>query len=107
MQPCALCKRVEQTTRHHLYPRCMHRRLKRKRAQGAKRLLGADLLQTVELCPPCHKRVHQLFSEKELAEQYSTLEALAANEQVRQWLNWIEGKPVGFRPKTRSWKARR
>ena len=107
MQPCALCGRMEETTRHHLYPRSMHTRLKKKRAQGAKRLLGADLLQTVELCPPCHQRVHQLFNEKELAETFCSVAALASNEQVRQWLDWIRGKPVGFRPTTRSWKTRR
>lgn len=101
MSPCALCKRPEQTTRHHLYPRCQHRRLRRKKE-------GRDsLLETVPLCPPCHKRVHQIFSEKELAERYNTLQALLDDERIQRWLSWIQGKPLGFRPKTRSWKTRR
>lgn len=102
MRPCDLCGRQETTTRHHLFPRSLHRRLRRKRNARAE-----ELRETVNLCSPCHNRIHQIFSEKELADEYHSLERLLADPRVRDWLCWIGPKPVGFKPKTRSWKTRR
>ena len=105
MKHCELCGRREHTTRHHLFPRCLHRRLRRKKA-----LPGETLHHTVEFCTPCHKRIHQIFSEKELAEEFHSLERLKADARVNKWLDWIRGKPQGFRPRTESyrrWSARR
>ncbi|EGJ50615.1 hypothetical protein V6C53_10910 [Desulfocurvibacter africanus] len=102
MRPCDLCGRPELTTRHHLFPRSLHRRLKRKKDARAQ-----DLREIVDLCAPCHIRIHQIFSEKELASEYNSLERLLADTRVQNWLCWIRRKPSGFRPRTNSWKARR
>lgn len=102
MRPCALCGRSELTTRHHLFPRSLHRRLKRKKDARAE-----DLRKTLNLCAPCHIRIHQIFSEKELAGEYYSLERLLTDARVQDWLCWIRRRPPGFRPRTNSWKSRR
>lgn len=98
--PCQLCGRDTQTTRHHLVPKKLHRRLKKKK--GARQ---EDLNATVDLCRACHKTVHHHISEAELARHYSTLEALAAHEEVARFASWVADKPVGFMPKTPSYRA--
>jgi hypothetical protein len=91
-QRCALCGREEKTTRHHLLPRTLHKRLK-KRGVGPERLH-----ETIDLCTPCHKHVHQTLSEKELAEDYATPEALFAHPEIAKWRDWLALRPAGFRP---------
>ncbi len=89
---CALCGRRERTTRHHLIPRTLHKRLKKR---------GVDpesLQHTVELCPPCHKHVHQTLSEKELAEDYNSLEDLLRHPEIAKWRDWLASKPAGYAP---------
>ncbi len=76
---CGLCQRaVRHTTRHHLVPR----------EEGGR--YGA----TVELCQPCHSSVHRFLSNRELARQYPTVEALRAAEALQDYLNWIRKNKV-------------
>ena len=73
---CALCGREENLTRHHLIPRTRHHNKRNKREFDR-----ALVKETIGLCPPCHKQVHALFSEKELERDFRTIEALRT--QVR------------------------
>ncbi|WP_029894318.1 HNH endonuclease [Desulfohalovibrio reitneri] len=98
-EPCAMCGRGAPTTRHHLIPRKLHKRLKKKGVEEER------LQETVPLCRACHSTVHQTFSEKELAGEYNTLEAILSDERVAKWRDWLAGKPDGFKPKLRGWKA--
>lgn len=102
MEPCALCGRSAATTRHHLVPRALHRRLKRRNG-----VQGRDLCATIPLCRPCHATLHQTFDERDLAENYDTLEKILADERMARWRKWLSGKPDGFSPKLRSWKTAR
>lgn len=102
MDPCAICGRAVPTTRHHLVPRCLHRRL-RKRLRGAHE--ERDLSATIALCRACHSTLHQTFSEKELAESYDNLEKILADARMARWRDWLSGKPASFAPKLRSWTA--
>ena len=81
---CELCKRELQTTRHHLRPRTLHSRLKKK---GFTQL---ELNVTVDLCRDCHHMVHEFFTEKELAKNFYTLELLLESEKVRKYVSWVE-----------------
>ena len=94
---CAMCDReVTETTRHHLIPRTRH---------GSKRtrktFTREAVRETVELCRACHKQIHALFTEKELAREYYGLDRLRAHPDMEKFLAWIRKQPAGRRSKTR------
>ena len=76
---CGLCEReVQSTSRHHLVPR----------QQGGRH--GP----VVELCQPCHSSVHRFLSNRDLARQYATVEALRQAEELQTYLHWIRRQKV-------------
>ena len=76
---CSLCERpVQSTSRHHLVPR----------EEGGRH--GP----TVDLCQPCHSSVHRFLSNRELARQYPTVEALRAADGLQIYLGWIRKQRV-------------
>ncbi|WP_100404796.1 HNH endonuclease [Bacillus solitudinis] len=76
---CQLCERegVDRTF-HHLTPR----------EEG-----GAHL-PTAALCIPCHKQIHALYTNAELADRLSTIEELMKDQKVRQFIKWIRKRPA-------------
>ena len=83
---CALCGRpVPPSERdlHHLVPK----------SQGGR--------ETAVFHRICHRQLHALFSEKQLAQQFSTVEALLADDQVRGFVEWVKTRPNGFYQRTR------
>lgn len=84
---CPLCKRLipkSQRDEHHLIPKL----------KGGK--------ETVALHRICHKQIHALFSESELAQHYATIDALLAHEAVQRFVSWVSSKPIGFNERTRA-----
>ncbi|MEL6438442.1 MAG: hypothetical protein AAFQ80_04165 [Cyanobacteria bacterium J06621_8] len=76
---CQLCDRhVSQLTRHHLIPR---QTVKRKQAVSG---------PTIEICSPCHRQIHALYSNLELARQLNTLEKLKSEPKMIKFLGWIK-----------------
>ena len=89
-----MCKRetpIKLAENHHLIPRGI-----------AKRNKYVDLPQlekgkeAVSVSCTCGDQLHQLFTDKELAENYNTLEKLLANEKVQNWIKWIQKKQDDF-----------
>jgi 5-methylcytosine-specific restriction enzyme A len=73
---CALCERAVPAsliTLHHLLPK----------EHGG----GAD--DRLPFCKPCHKQIHAVFSNKQLAEQYHTVELLRQAPELATFLAWI------------------
>ncbi len=84
-EACALCgrplgRRIEW---HHVVPK----------SQG-----GRD---TVPLHPICHRAIHAVASNKELARRLPTLDALRAVPEMARFLAWIANKPPDFHAPTR------
>lgn len=74
---CPLCRRIPPSfEKHHLTPRCK---------KGGKR-------GTILLCIDCGDQIHQLFTNKELAKEYNTLEKLLANPKIQKWIEWVKNK---------------
>ena len=48
----------------------------------------------------CHRKVHSLFTERELAKEYSTPEALRAHPEIQAFLRWIARKDPEFYSRT-------
>jgi len=78
---CILCDRPvppAQLDWHHLIPR----------------LKGGR--ETAPMHRICHRQVHALFSENELARHYASAAALLAHPEVRAFVDWVSGKPDDF-----------
>ncbi len=82
---CALCGRAlgDKVEKHHLVPR----------------LKGGT--KTVPLHPICHKKIHSLFSESELASSFNTIETLTDHPDMAAFIKWVRKRPAGFHKRTR------
>jgi hypothetical protein len=47
---------------------------------------GGSHLSTVDLCIPCHKQIHALYTNKELAIRLMTLERLKDDEELKKFI---------------------
>lgn len=89
---CPLCNRLiprSQRDEHHLVPKM----------KGGR--------QTVPMHRICHRQVHALFSETELAREFSTAEALLRHPEIQKFVAWIKAKPDDFFERTRRAGRRR
>lgn len=89
---CPLCDRPLGTVRverHHLIPR----------TAGGRRW--------VRLHRICHKKIHSLFTERELAREYASIEALRAHPEIIRFIRWLRGKPPEFYAPTREARSKR
>ena len=76
---CELCNRsVSTLTKHHLIP------LEK----------GGKKFETLSLCPTCHKQIHALFTNRELATHFHTLESLKRDQKIIKYLKFIENIPA-------------
>lgn len=95
-EQCPLCKRELDDTAdlHHLIPKSKK---------------GKD---TVRLHKICHRKIHSLFDEKELARYYNTIERLLEHADIKKFVKWIAKKPIDYIDKSimsnkHNWKKRR
>lgn len=98
---CALCQRqTPALTRHHLIPRSLHQRSWVRRSFSRE-----ERHKTCWLCKPCHKQVHAILPEAQIGREYRSIETLAAQPEIAQFVHWIRRQPVGsdirVRKKTR------
>jgi len=77
---CPLCSRPYDETmdQHHLTPK-----LKKGK-------------ETVTLHKICHRKIHSLFAEQELAQHYNTIEKLLENEDIQKFVKWVQKKPRDY-----------
>ena len=89
---CPICGRPvprSQRDEHHLVPR----------SKGGK--------TTAVLHRICHRQLHALFTETQLAEDYATVASLLADKDVIDFVRWVRTKPDGFYERTRTSKRKR
>lgn len=92
---CELCGRAAPLTKHHLIPRSLHGKARyRRRFERAERLTAI-----LWVCHPCHRHLHAVLSERELADHYRSREALLGHPEIRAFVDWLATKPAGFKPK--------
>lgn len=91
MGQCALCGRSEVvTTVHHLLPKEM----------------GGTFGETADLCIPCHKQIHALYTNQEIAARLTTLEELRRDEKLARFVKWIRKQPASKIMKIKKSKER-
>ena len=80
--PCPICGRERvmgpSVDYHHWLPRAY----------------GGRLAQPVHLI--CHRKLHSLFSEKELATVYTTPEAVRRHPAMQTFIRWVRRRPPEF-----------
>ena len=90
---CPLCGRAlvpgPTINEHHMVPRS-HR--------------GRD---TVTMHRICHGKIHTVFSERELAAYYHTVERLLEHEEMRKFVNWVRKKDPEYDDRNRKPARRR
>ncbi|WP_185184203.1 HNH nuclease-like protein HlpB [Bacillus subtilis] len=75
---CELCGRSDvQLTEHHLTP---------KEEGGA-------FLPTAMLCIPCHKQIHALYANQELALRLNGMAELRSDPELARFVKWIRKQP--------------
>jgi hypothetical protein len=73
---CELCARkVSGISKHHLVPK----------SEGG--------TATVELCATCHATLHRFFTNRTLAREFNTLEALRRAPEVQRYIAWVRKQP--------------
>lgn len=91
MGVCELCARtVERRTRHHLIPRSRHRKKRTRRNFTREQMQCVALL-----CPACHRQIHKTFTEKELEQEFNSIQKLREHPDIGRFVRWIESKPHG------------
>lgn len=83
---CPLCGRPippAQRDAHHLVPK----------SRGGR---ATEFLHRI-----CHRQIHALFTETELARDYATVEALLAHPEIARFVAWVRNKPPAFIERTR------
>jgi hypothetical protein len=101
MPPCAICGREGLAlTRHHLLPQCRQNKPRFQRRHSREEGLRRIAL----LCRACHSFVHSLLSEKELEQQYNTVNLLLSHPEVQRFSQWLSNKPAGYQPLSRKRK---
>jgi hypothetical protein len=58
-------------------------------------------LPTVRVCRACHRQLHALFSNKELASELDSLEKLKAHPAMQKFLNWVKKQDPNKKIKVR------
>lgn len=78
---CLLCDREipeDQIEAHHLVPK----------SKGGK--------LTVALHRVCHRQIHAIFSDSQLASKFSTIHVLLEDPAIQKFVSWVKSKPSGF-----------
>ncbi|UOQ43480.1 HNH endonuclease [Halobacillus salinarum] len=88
---CELCHRFSRkVTEHHLVPK----------------QYGGVNEPTVMLCSDCHRQIHLIFTNIELAGFYHTTARLADHPDVKKFLHWIKKQDPGKSVPTKKSKRR-
>lgn len=83
---CPLCGRAippAQRDAHHLVPK----------SKGGR--------QTTFMHRVCHRQIHAVLTETELARKFATVEALREHPELKVFVSWVQTKPDDFFVATR------
>ena len=82
---CPLCQRPipdSEKDAHHLVPK----------SKGGRR---TEFLHRV-----CHRQIHALLTETELAKEFNNVDALLAHPGIARFVDWVRNKPNNFYERT-------
>lgn len=90
---CPICERDmikgNFIDRHHFYPKC----------KGGR--------ETEYLHKICHRKIHSLFTENELAKEYNNSDVVRNHPEMIKFIKWVSKKHPEFYDKTTTHKRKR
>ncbi|MBZ2209673.1 hypothetical protein [Massilia soli] len=89
---CPLCGRILGTAnidRHHLVP---------------KKFKGTEQFPIHKIC---HRKIHSVFTERELLDNFHSWDALRRHEDIRAFIGWVARKDPGFYARTATSRAKK
>lgn len=88
---CSLCDRElsNQKSRHHLTPQMYG---------------GKDIINLHKMC---HDKIHTVFTEKELKNEFNTMDKIRQNEEIIKFIKWVSKKQPDFYDNSNHTKIRR
>ncbi|KAM5536443.1 hypothetical protein V8D89_009879 [Ganoderma adspersum] len=89
---CEICEREVPLTYHHLIPREVHDKVRKKKWHPE-----AMLNSVAWLCRPCHSAVHGVASNEVLAREFYTVKLLLAREDIQKWRKYAAKQRFGVR----------
>jgi hypothetical protein len=91
--PCPICGRPMRAgpsvDRHHFVPK----------SEGGREARWVHRI--------CHRKLHSLFTERELARAYATPDAIRAHPEMARFVHWLRGKHPEFWVRTATARAKR
>ena len=63
--------------------------------------------ETVTMHKICHRAIHAMLSERELAEGFAGFEALRGHPMLAQFIAWVKKRPPDYYDRTRWSRSRR
>ena len=82
-QICLICERElgsKNISKHHLIPKSK----------------GGKNSETILIHNICHQKIHSVFTEKELKEEFHTIDKLKGNEEIIKFIKWVSKKDISF-----------
>lgn len=84
---CELCHReVDKLTIHHLIPK------QKKGHHGPK----------INICSACHRQIHVLYDNTQLAQKLNSLEKLQNEPQMQKFITWVSKQDPNKKVKVQS-----
>lgn len=81
---CVICDRElgnkDTISKHHLIPKSK----------------GGRNTETILIHNICHQKIHSFFTEKELKDEYHTVEKLRNHEEMIKFIKWVAKKDINF-----------
>ena len=94
---CQVCERSVRLTRHHLFPREMHKFCLKRNVASADELER----RLLHCCRLCHNAIHRFFSNEDLALRYNTLPLLLSDDKFFRFAKWNSAQSAGKNGKCR------
>ena len=90
---CPICERElipgKSIDEHHLIPKTFRGKEK------------------ISLHKICHRKIHSVFSERELQHHYHTVERLCEHEEIRKFIKWVSKKDPEYYDGSKDTKSRK
>jgi len=83
IQNCPICERelgTKNISKHHLIPRSK----------------GGKNTATITIHNICHQKIHSVFSEKELKDNFNTVAQIKRSEEIIKFIKWVAKKDPSF-----------